>query len=564
LNPAEDRQRAEANQRHRAHAAALRSREDTAGRQSPVKVGVFVDHDGLAAWQADALRRLGPDVAFVIYDCLNSRPERRRLRFALYYLLNLFTVRNPLTRRADVPADLHMLACRPFESEWEGVWQRLPGALLKQIRGDAPDVLVKFGMGLLRVPDATELPVPILSYHHGNPERFRGRPAGFYEMLSGERVMGQVVQRLSNALDSGEVAATAETRVVPHSYRSTLMQAYAVSPLLLAPAIRTVLAEAAAKPAHPGRNYRLPGNLTVLRLVAAMAKRALARLGYGLFKEKIWRVATVAAEANIGSVMAAMEDRRCWSEVPTPRGYRFLADPFFHPDGGLLVEGLATRSARGRLLWIDGGRARVVSGRGGHFSYPCCLEVAGSCFVIPEVSDWAPALAYPIAGERLGEPFELALPGRPRLLDPTGFVHGGVVYLFGNVAAEGGGVLRLWSGDRLDGEFVEHPASPIRISPDGGRMGGAIVELDNRLMRIGQDFRGGYGDGLSFFHIQRIDRDTYVEERAGGFRLKGVHGPHTLNLAPGRAVFDYYAERVSPLAGWRRFTDRRAAGRIAD
>ena len=529
-----------------------------------MKTGIFVDRGALAAWQADALRRLGPDAGFIIYDCQNSRPERRRLRFAFYYLLNLFTVRNPLTSRGKVPADLHVLARQPFESEWDGAWQRLPASLLQQIRHDAPEVLVKFGMGLLRVPDATELPVPILSYHHGNPERFRGRPAGFYEMLSGERVMGQVVQRLSNALDSGRIAVSAETRVVPHSYRSTLMQAYAVSPLLLAPAIRAVLAGAAAEPVQPGRNYRLPGNLTVLRLVAAMAKRSLARLGYGLFKEKVWRVATVEAEARIDPITAAMDDRRCWSEVPTPRGYRFLADPFFHPDGGLLVEGLDGRLARGRLLLIDGGRAGVVSGRGGHFSYPSTLQVAGRWFVIPEVSDWAPALAYPLAGAHLGEPLELAIPGAPRLFDPTGFVNEGAVYLFGNVAGEGSGVLRLWVADRLDGEFIEHPSSPILISPDGGRMAGAIVELDGRLMRVGQDFRGAYGDGLSFFHIRRIDRDTYVEERAGGFRLNGVHGPHTLNLAAGQAVFDYYTERVSLTAGLRRFAERRAAGRMAD
>ncbi len=136
--------------------------------------------------------------------------------------------------------------------------------------------------------------------------------------------MGQIVQLLSNALDSGKIVAFAETRVAPHSYRETLMQAYAVSPLLLGMAIRNALAGNAAEAAGRGRNYRLPGNGTVLRLVAAMAGRWIARLGYGLFKEKRWRVATVEAEASAGSVVAAIQDRTAWSEVATPRGYRFL------------------------------------------------------------------------------------------------------------------------------------------------------------------------------------------------------------------------------------------------
>lgn len=529
-----------------------------------MKIGVIVDNGRLAIWQAEALRRLGPEAELIVYDCRNSRPERRRLRFALYYLLNLVTIRNPLTRGVEVPAELRVIARRPFQSEWEGAWQRLPRSLLGIICGDAPDVLVKFGMGLLRVPDAAELPVPILSYHHGDPERFRGRPAGFYELLAGETVMGQVVQLLSNALDSGKVASKAETRVMAHSYRATLMQAYAVSPLLLWPAMQAALAGTAGEPMQRGRNHRLPGNGTVLRLVVAMVWRSLARLGYGLFKEKLWRLAVVEADVGIEAVTGAMANSRSWSQVPTPKGYRFLADPFFHPDGGLLAEALDERSARGRLVRIDGEQACVVSARGGHFSYPSTVRANDRWFVIPEVSDWSPPLAYPIAGEALGEPFELQLPGRPRLLDPTVSVYDGTIYLFGNVAGEGGGVLRLWFADRIDGEFTEHPSSPIRISPNGGRMGGGIAEIDGGLVRVGQDSRGAYGDGLSFFRIRQLDREAYAEEPTGEFRLEGYRGPHTLNLAGGRALFDYYEDRVSPLAGWRRFKERRAAGRIAE
>ena len=527
-----------------------------------MKIGVIVDGGALAAWQAEALRRLGPKTEIVVYDCRNSRPERRRLQFALYYLLNLVTVRNPRTRRAPLPDDVRVVARRPFDSEWDGAWQSLPACLLGVIRDDSPAVLVKFGMGLLRVPPAADLAIPILSYHHGAPERFRGRPAGFYEILTSEPVMGQVVQLLSNELDRGRVAARAETRVTPHSYRATLMQAYAVSPLLLEPAIRAALSNSAEEPAQRGRNYRLPGNATVLRMVAAMAWRWLARLGYGLFKEKLWRVATVEADASMASIVEALGDRGAWTDIATPSGYRFLADPFFHPGGGLLVEALDSRLARGRLLRIDGGEARVVSGRGGHFSYPATIDTDAGSFVLPEVSDWSPPLAYPITEDGLGQPFELCLRGAPRLLDPTAFALRGTIYLFGNLASEGGGVLRLWFADSIDGEFAEHPSSPIRISPDGGRMGGGIAVIDGVLVRVGQDSRGAYGDGLSFFRILRIDRESYAEEPAGWLRCNGVHGPHTLNLSNGHAVFDHYTNRLSLLAGVSRLRERRSARRI--
>jgi hypothetical protein len=81
--------------------------------------------------------------------------------------------------------------------------------LLDVLRNDEVAAIIKFGMGLLRIPSSEQLSVPILSYHHGDPAEFRGRPAGFYEMLAGRSVMGQVVQRLSNDLDAGDIVASA-------------------------------------------------------------------------------------------------------------------------------------------------------------------------------------------------------------------------------------------------------------------------------------------------------------------------------------------------------------------
>ena len=75
----------------------------------------------------------------------------------------------------------------------------------------AIDAIVKFGLGLLRVPDRTVLPIPILSFHHGDPGAYRGRPAGFWELIEGASFVGQVVQILRNRLDAGRVVAFAGT-----------------------------------------------------------------------------------------------------------------------------------------------------------------------------------------------------------------------------------------------------------------------------------------------------------------------------------------------------------------
>ena len=529
-----------------------------------MKIGVILDSGHLARWQADALATIADEAEFVVYRCENGAPARRSPRHAFYYLLNLFTIRNSQTRGVDLPKNLRVAARRPFRAETEGAWQRLPPDLLKSVAHDRPVVLIKFGMGLLKVPSPDQLGVPILSYHHGDPARFRGRPAGFYELLNGEPSVGQIVQILSDKLDAGRVVAAAETKAVRYSYRATLIEAYRHSPLILRTAIANAMAGKAWEPPQWGPAYRLPGNSMVVRFTFQRVRALIAHLLYGLFREKRWRVATADAGGplTLDRLHSALADRTRWQPVATPVGYRFLADPFFDPRGGLLVEAMRSASARGEVLRIVGGTSRRLSGRGGHFSYPAPIESGPQRHVVPENSEWSPTLAYPSSEEGFGQPFELKLPGRPRLLDPTPFRHGDAIYLFGNVAVEGASVLRLWVADALDAEFVEHPMSPIRISPNGARMAGIPAVIDGRLIRVGQDLRRGYGDGIAFFEVTHLDRACYAEHPAGGFRFANTKGPHTLNLAGKQAAFDFYDDAFSLFAGFRRFRERRAARRI--
>jgi len=529
-------------------------------RPSRLRIGVIVDRLMLARWQAEALRTLAGDAELLVYSCRNTRPATRSARHALYYLLNMFSIRNRLTRRQSWPADLPMHASREFDAVDDRGWQMLPPELNEIVQTDRVDIFVKFGMGLLRVPDPEQFPVPILSYHHGDPANFRGRPAGFYEMLSGRSVMGQVVQRISDKLDAGDVVAFAESRVSPHSYRATLVEAYRHSPLILKRAIENALSGQSLRSDKCGRTYRLPGNGLVMRFLVLQFSEAFKRLWYGLFIEKRWQVATVPAPdgLTLNSLELAISNTAEWQSIPTPIGYRFLADPFFHPAGGLLVEGMNSVTSQGEILHFGGQGFLRLSGGGGHYSYPAAQDD----YVVPEISEWSPAMAFPLAGGGSGEPIELKIPGRPSLIDPTPFHDGSTLYLFANRADEGPSVLRLWMASGIQNEFTEHPASPIRISPKGARMAGGLLTIGGELYRVGQDLRKRYGDGLVFFRVNRLDRERYSEDQVRDFRFGHVRGPHTLNISGGRAAFDYYVDRFALFAGFWRLKVRQAARQV--
>lgn len=521
--------------------------------------------DGLTVheWQRRALETLPADDRIVVLACSNTRLKRRWAKHFCYYALNMVSVRNPLTRQVplgDVGGRLEQVA--EFKSEWDGNWQRLPDNMVSVLKMFKCTVVLKFGMGLMRVPEGVT--IPILSYHHGDPDHYRGRPAGFWEMANGEPVMGQIIQSITNKLDAGKVLAFAETRVIRHSWRNTLMESFRHSPLLLNVAIENALAGRKIVKESNGKNYRLPSNWMVAKHVIRTSWVAAKRIAYGLFAEKYWRVATVLsgeplALATSDQPFPAYDS---WDNAETPAGYSFLADPFFAPSGSLLVEALDAKNGIGALLHIGAGPPKKLNRESGHHSFPSVVEEGGKHYCVPEIANWSVPLIYRLEGDggdlQLGEPRLLDIPSPSGLTDPTFVRHDGRLWLFANRKAEGSNILRLWSADSLFGRFIEHPQSPVRISPNGGRMAGNFLKHVGKLYRFGQNFETDYGDGISVFEVRRMDPNRYFERAIGQLRFTGVKGPHTFNRSPDgtKVVFDWYSDRYTPMAGIRRLRSR--------
>jgi hypothetical protein len=525
------------------------------------RVAVIVDRMSAQQFAVDTIDEIAGCETITVFSCSNTRFKRRLGRHGAYYALNLLTVRNRLTRQVSLSNSRKRIErVVEFESEYDGAWQRLPDPIVDDLASSGFDVILKVGMGLMRVPPPERLPVPILSFHHGDPTRYRGRPAGFWEIVDRRPVIGQVVQVLSNELDAGKVAAFAETRAHPHSYRTTLLEAYGHSRLLINTAIRNALERRFLDLGPKGPNYRLPSNADVARFVVRMAGAFIRRLAYGTMIEKRWRVSMarmpeITAERLLD--VANLQKVADWRTIEPAEGYMFYADPFFcRSPRGILLEALSERTGVGEILLVDEARQRAVSADERHFSYPATLIVNGTELVLPETASWSEPAWYRIEDGRMVLHRKLTLEHPCRIVDPTPFAHDGRIFLFGNRKNDGAHALRLWWAHSVDGEFAEHPMSPIRISPRGGRMGGAILRLGDRLFRFGQDFQGGYGDGVILFEILELSPNRYSERELGTIRFRDRRGPHTLNWSDGELLFDWYDDRFAPLAGVRRLRAR--------
>jgi hypothetical protein len=527
-----------------------------------LKLAVIADRGLVPRFALEALNQVEGTGEVAVFSCTNTRLPRRVIKHGAYYALNLFTVRNPLTRLVPVSGGTKAVtSVTEFESSLDGAWQQLPEPVVRAL--GAFDVVLKFGMGLMRVPPPERLGVPILSYHHGDPDKFRGRPAGFWEIAAGEQVMGQMVQVIGNRLDAGRVVAFAETKVLPWSYRATLIESFRHSPLIINEAIRNALAGVSLGKPCAGRNWRLPSNVKLLSVLAAMTARRVRRLGYGALVEKRWQVSTAPAPADPAALFTgnAFPDASLWRIVEPASGYSFYADPFF-AEQGLFVEALRETSGLGEIVLVRGGDHRRISYEPGHMSYPAAVRIDGREIIVPEMANWSEPHAYRLEDGRLHDQGPLQVGGGCRIADPTLLVRQGRVWLFGNDRDEGSNVLRLWSAPSIGQRFLEHPLSPIRISPEGARMAGSLIEHRGRLFRLGQDFRSGYGDGICAFEIEELDEHRYRERPLGRLAFLDRRGPHTLNIRGGEMAFDWYRDRVTPMAGLRRLLARASARRL--
>jgi hypothetical protein len=534
---------------------------DESKRATAIKVGVITDGTAVPRFALETLNALAGCEAVTVFACTNTRFARKPLKHGAYYLLNLLTLRNRWTRAVPLDGGSKRIdRIVLFQSDYEGAWQSLPEPILDEIRKGGFDVVLKLGMGLLRIPPADRLPVPILSFHHGDPDCYRGRPAGYWEIVHGQPVMGQIVQVLGNRLDAGKVVAFAETRVLPYSYRKTLTEAFRHSSLLINEAVRNAISGTYLPKPCTGKNYRLPSNARVAGFVLRLAWQAVKRAAYGATQEKKWKVslARCAPEALAGLVEGGAfpaPDR--WRTIPTGPRYAYYADPFFSEEPpGILVEALDRRTGLGELVLVEGDRQRRISEGREHHSYPSTIKLDGRQLILPEIAQWSPTRLYELAGERLRDVGPLRVAGDPRIADPTLLEHDGLFYLFGSPVLQGTNILNLWTAAGLDEVFELHPQSPLRISPQGGRMAGALLRLDGRLIRFGQSFERFYGDGIVAFEIEALGPETYSERRIAGIRFSDRIGPHTLNVRDGELVFDWYRHEFDPLVALRRLLSR--------
>ncbi len=524
------------------------------------RFAIIVDRSQLQEWQCRALQASLDLIEIpLVLNCTNTRTQRRWIKWLFYYVLNLISIRRGLGKFA--PFSLDCKQWLNFESTYQGLWQRLPPDVVDVVYKSNIDGILKFGMGLLADPEDLDLKYGVLSFHHGNPEKYRGRPAGFYELRHNRPSIGIIIQRISNKLDGGEVMAIAHARIYDYSYFKTLQNAYAISEQVLLRGLRNSFDRKSENIKSTGDLYTLPSNAQVLGFIGQLLFRKIRRLLYGALYFKRWNICKTSLDTDVKAFFT--ESRKAgvaWLGLgktailsKSSTGY---ADPFV--DFGtkkIFIEEIKRSNNIGRIKCLDLDTFEHIPmpdlGMDGHVSYPFFFQNQRGRFLLPEVASWSAPILLNMTdcGVRRS-----SLSGFKdwRLVDTTYLEWRSRHYIFGGFAGSSADALYLFSSEELTGPYSPHPQNPIVMDVSCSRMGGPILNLGGMLLRFGQDNSRQYGDGLHCCAITQLSMSEYEEEKCFRINVRNKSGPHTVNFVGNEVIFDFYDTDLSILAGVRR------------
>ncbi|WP_310490200.1 hypothetical protein [Chamaesiphon sp. VAR_69_metabat_338] len=215
----------------------------------------------------------------------------------------------------------------------------------------------------------------------------------------------------------------------------------------------------------------------------------------------------------------------------------FVADPFLVRELDnwfLFFEIFNHRQQKGEIAFArsqDGYHwqyQQIILSEKFHLSYPYVFQFEANWYMIPESCEANSVRLY--RASRFPDRWEFVT----EILVGSRFVDASIVnfngrwWLFVGVEPTEGAAcntLRLYSADRPDGDWYEHPQSPIvSDSLEVSRPAGRIQQIENRLFRFAQDCTVTYGYNVRAIEIEKLTIDDYLEspiqtERAYLFKL---------------------------------------------
>jgi hypothetical protein len=426
---------------------------------------------------------------------------------------------------------------------------------VQQIKSLNLDALIRGGSGILRGSILQVCRYGVISLHHGDNRKFRGGPAGFWEVLFKSPSTGFIIQKLNHILDGGQIlyrgSITTQTTFSANQYRILKVGNHFLH-LVLNNLKFYVESKNEVNFPYDSVLYRLP---TLSYQIDYLAKSYWSVfssiLNYKLGYQVNWNFGFVVND-QIG--WSGIELRKI---IPVPnKNNSFFADPFIisHNDKSYCFVEEYSRLEKKAFISVFVLSKKSCSYIGPvlnekfHLSFPHVFKMDDEFFMLPETCQNGDIRLYRCLDFPMRWELSHVLVNNVSAADSTVFYFDNLWYLFTNIDSANIGdhssELHIYFSDDLKNEsWSPHPCNPVVHSPIGARNAGSIIILDGMIIRPSQaQGFNNYGESIFLNEIELLNPTSYKERRLTEIEakfMKNIKGTHTFNVNQYHSVVDY-------------------------
>lgn len=502
--------------------------------QRPIRFGIMCNGAVFPAWRASCLRKLlaldNVELALLIMDgdsltASNNWKKLKNFGKLLWYIYRFFFVRHSsrATRPVDMAATLAQVPSIHCKVIRKGKFsQYFSEADIVEIRKYDLDFILRFGFNIIRGEILQVARFGVWSFHHGDEEKYRGVPPGFWEIYKGDNVTGAILQRLTDRLDGGIVLKKGFFRTINTSHVRNRDAIYFGStdwPAQVCIDIQNGCAD--YLDASPSKTsapiFRAPDNVQMMSFLLKVIRNFFLELYNLLFTYDQWNIGIVDNPIHVFLTPGA-RPRVQW--LPAPARGKFAADPFAirrDKDIHILFEDYDYRTSKGRISAMSIHKkslspSKVVIDAPFHMAYPYLLEYKDQIYCVPETGE-----AQEVSLYRANE-FPNTWVKVTTLIkdfagvDSTVFRHEGRWWLLAKDGAHNH-KLMAWHAPDLFGPWKPHVANPIKVDIRSARPAGTPFIHDGHLYRPAQDCSEIYGGKIVLNRVIRLTPTEFKEEQ---------------------------------------------------
>ncbi|MGV3597233.1 MAG: glucosamine inositolphosphorylceramide transferase family protein [Bacteroidota bacterium] len=496
--------------------------------------GILCNSTTLPQWQANALQLLINNPACNLkLVVVNATPSpKKSIIKKLFSRTLLFTqyenrfLKIPALQKIDLQATFSKCTIIQAIALKKGKFSHYFSADdIETIKSHELDFIVRFGFGIIKGDILTAAKYGVWSYHHGDEIKFRGGPAGLWEIFNRSAVTAAILQQLTPTLDGGKVLKKGYFKTIHHSYPEQLDTLLSqTSSWLLQVALQ--VAHSNKLPEIPSETkaeklHKAPGNLAFSWFwVLILVNKIRFKLN-NLFKVEIWNIGTLTN--TIEEVVEGKKLSIKWLPGHKPQSLTYRADPFVLTEPGrevFLYEKFDYHTHKGHIEAIEHypltntyTQEKIIIQPGIHHSYPFAFEYNETRYCLPENFEANNAVLYFMNNNNDLKKVSVVLDGIPAV-DPTLVYHDDTFWLFFTLKnALPNAQLFIYHSATIDGPYEPHILNPVKTDISSARPAGNFFRYKGDLIRPSQNCTHTYGGSLVLNRVIKLSKTDYVEEK---------------------------------------------------